>query len=246
MSNKRETNLWKQINWLSFILAIAAIPILGGIYFTIWQLKESVWREFFLNLVANLIAAPVIYVIVYMVMRRIEELRSERDAEELANKVVAKFFQILEEIQAKSPTANNAPLSFVEEGGRIPPDMKLRLELDVTAKKPFDSKSNPQKILVNCAYHGSNDIYIKKIVFQGTNLKVKDHLSDIYKRDGFNAIISEEQVKVSSGVPYTFELVLANTKRWKKDEMESWYEKLGFLHFNIEYENQPVNIAKPI
>ena len=157
-----------------------------------------------------------------------------------------KTFQILEQIQTNAANTSNDPLSLMTEDFHVPMEMKLDLELEFKVQ-PFDAKLNPQKVVVECNYRGSNPIYIKKITYSGTNLKAKEHLSNIYKLDGFDAIILEEQVKISSGTPYTFDLILANSKKWKKTEIESWYKNLGFLHFEIEYNGQLVkNIQKKI
>lgn len=239
MDNKRETHLWEQIDRLIFIIAILGLIILIGSYFLVANSEhiESTVRNLILNIITNIIPTFLLFIGAYLVFRRIENLRSERDADEIANRVVLKVFQILEQMQTNAVNTSNDPLSLMTEDFRVPIDMKLDLELEVNAQ-PFEPKLNPQKVVIECNYRGSNPIYIKKITYGGTNLKAKEHLSNIYKLDGFDDIILEEQVKVSSGIPYTFDLVLANSKKWKKSEIESWYKNLGFLHFEIEYNEQ--------
>lgn len=252
MENKREEHLWEQIDRLILIIAILGLIILVGLYFFIANLEtfNSPFRDFvvniignidapqrvlILNTITNIIPTSILFIGAYLIFRRIEKLRSERDADEIANRVIIKFFNILEEIKANNPSIDNG--LFGLEDLRIPPDMKLSLELDVNAQI-FDPKAKPQKVTVECKYRGDGFIYIKKIVYHGTNLKAREHLSDIYKIDGLNAVISEEQIKVSSGEPYIFDLILAKTKKWKKSEIESWNKKLGYLHFDIEYNGQ--------
>lgn len=239
MNNQREKKLWYEIGWLRFLLAILATFILGVIYLTIWEWIPSFWRDLLLSVVGNIIPIPLIFVFAYIAFRRIEELRLEKDADELANRVVLKFFQVLEHIQTNNTSTANDPLSLLEQDFHVSTDMKLDLELEVHVQ-PFDPKSQPQKLVIECNFRGSNPIYIKKITYSGSNLKAREHLNNIYKLDGFDAIILEEQVKVSSGTPYTFDLILAGTKKWKKTEIESWYKNLGFLHFEIEYNGQLV------
>jgi len=245
MSTKREAKLWKELLWRDVLLAFAIAVILGAIYYAIWKWNDGVWREFLLSLTANLISAPIIYVVVQITMRNIEELRSERDADEIAEKVVSKLRPILTETPANAENSDSMLLPDVTKSS--PLEMKLRGEFEVKIK-PFEAKLNPQKILVECTYRGKNPIRIKSISFFGTKLNVKNDLAKSYTLDddGRTAIIPIETDKseMSSGRQYTFALVLA--KKLNRETVESWYGTLGYLHFGIEYGDELVDVQKTI
>ncbi len=242
MSNKRESKLWKEIGWLRFLLAIAATIILGGIYFMIWQWSTSVWRDILLNVTANLIPVPLVFILAYIVFRRIEELRSEKETDELADKVILRLIEIAK-IQENASSENNnylrAPIKFSESY------LKLSREFNVVVK-PFDAKSNPQKIVVGCIYRGTSSIHVKRITYHGLKLSIKDDISDMYKLDGLSALISEDKIDLLSGGECTVDLILAKkATKWNKT-IESWYGELGYLFFEIEFGNEIVNLQKAI
>ena len=243
MSNKREAKLWKELDWLRVLLAIFATVLLIVAYFSIveWKAIESTWREFLLSIIANLIPAPLVFVCAYIAFRRIEELRSERDADELADKVVQRLNKIAKVQTTTSGESNNfldTPIQFSELY------LQLSRELDVTVK-PFEAKSNQQKLIVECTYRGENIIRIRKISYSGSKLSIED-LSNTYTRtnNGQNALIQQGNEKISTGEKYVFDLVLA--KKWSKDTIQGWYGKLGYLHFEIEHGEELVDLQEGI
>ena len=241
MSDQRETKLWKEIGWLRFLLAIAITIILGIAYFSIWKWNISIWRDLFLNITANLIPVPLVFILVYIAFRRIEELRSDRNADELADKVVQRLIDIANTQSTVSGENNNFlgdPFQFSEL------HMKLSREFDV-AVNPFDTKSSPQKLSIKCTYRGDNIIHIKKISYSGRKLSIED-LGDTYKRtnNGMNALIQQGNEEISPGEHYVFDLILA--KKWHKSTIESWFGNLGYLHFEIEHGQELENLQKPI
>jgi hypothetical protein len=244
MTNKREAKLWKEISWRDVLLAVFVTIILAIGYFYVAGLSTT-WQEFWMNIIANLIPTPLLFIVAYILFHRLEELRSEKDADELAERVALKFFQILAEIQANTKNTNDTFLSEIGESS--PLEMKLLGEFIIKAKS-FEAKSKPQKIVVECTYRGKNPIRIKSISFFGTKLSVKDDLDKSYTLDddGRNAIISVETDKAEmlSGGQYTFDLVLA--KKWSKETIESWYGKLGYLHFGIEYGDEFADLQRAI
>jgi len=244
MDNKRETDLWKQIDRLIFIIALLGLIILVGAYFFVTNMKniDSASRDLILSVITNIIPTSLLFIGAYLVFRHIEKLRSERDSDELADKVVLRLLEIAK-IQASTPRENSNFLDDLPEISEL--YLKLSRELDV-AVKPFESKANPQKIVVECNYRGTSNIRIKKITYSGSKLSVKEDVSDIYKLDGLSALLSEDKVDLSSGGKHTIDLVLAKkATKWNKT-IESWYGKLGYLYFEIEYGNEVVNLQKQI
>lgn len=158
MSNKREAKLWKELDWLRVLLAIAVMIILTIAYFYVSKWEVSTWRDFLLNIIASLIPTFLLFVLAYFTFRRIEELRSEKDADELADKVASRLIEIAQGQAGASGKVNNPigrPMQFSKS------HLKLLREFDVTVK-PFEPKSSPQKLAMECTYRGKNIIRIRK------------------------------------------------------------------------------------
>ncbi len=241
MSSKREKKLWDEIGWLRFLLAVVVTLILGIAYFAIWQWSTSIWREFLLSIVANLIPIPLVFILAYIVFRRIEEIRLERDSDELADKVVLRLLEIAK-VQADS-TGNSS--TFLDDFPEISESyLKLSRELDITVK-PFEAKSSPQKLVIECLYRGRNIIRIKKVSYSGSKLGISD-LAKEYKLDdnGHRAVIPHEKHEIVSGEKFSIQLSLA--KKWNKETIEGWFGKLGYLHFEVEDNNITEDLPKAI
>ncbi|MCE7906527.1 MAG: hypothetical protein DYG87_12125 [Anaerolineae bacterium CFX3] len=246
MATKREAKLWKELRWRDVLLAglITIILIAGYFYIAGSETLNIVLQEFLLSIIANLIPTPLLFIVAYVLFNRLEELRSERDSDELAEKVASKLRQELAETQATATSSNNM-LSATRNSS--PSEMKLRGEFEVKIKS-FEAKLSPQEIIIECTYRGKNPIRIKSISFFGTKLNVKNDLAKSYTLDddGRTAIIPVETDKseMLSGKQYTFVLVLA--KKLNRETLESWYGTLGYVHFGIEYGDEVVDIQKAI
>jgi len=241
MSNKRESKLWKEIGWLRFLLAIAATFILGGIYFMIWQWSTSVWRDLFLSITSGLIPVPLVFILAYIVFRRIEELRSERDVDELADKVMLKFAQALAEARVGNSNVAN-PVPQVSK-------LKLKIydEFDITDRK-FESTSGPQKLIFRFTNRGSNIIHLNKIEYseKGRGLP-KSALLKTYRVGSKGVLIPIDQgnAEVLPGGEYMVELSLAQT--YSIEAMNSLAGKSGYLTFEITYAGEVVdNLLYPV
>jgi heme/copper-type cytochrome/quinol oxidase subunit 2 len=142
MIDKRESDLWKQIDRLIFIISVLGLIILVGAYFIIANLQtiDAIIRNFVLNIIVNIIPTFLLFIGAYLVFRHIEKLRSERDTDELADKVLLKLTQALSEARANNPGAAST----------FPQVSKLKLkiydEFDITNRK-FEDASNPQKLI---------------------------------------------------------------------------------------------------
>lgn len=243
MENKRETDLWKQIDGLIFIVSILGLIILVGAYFIIANLEniDTTLRELILSVITNIIPTFLLFIGAYLVFRRIEKLRSERDADEIADKVILRFIEFLK-FQSNASGENN---SFIDNLPEISESyLKLSRELEVTVK-PFEAKSNPQALVIECLYRGRNIIRIKKVSYSGSKLGISD-LSKEYNLDdnGHRAVIPHEKHEVISGEKFSIQLSLA--KKWNKETIEDWFGKLGYLHFEIEDNNVNEDLQKAI
>ena len=243
MNNKRESDLWKQIDRLIFIIAILGLIILVGAYFAVTNLEniDPVLRDLILSVITNTIPTFLLFIGAYLVFRHIEKLRSERDTDELADRVVMRLLEIAK-VQSNTATDGSNFLDDIPEFSEL--YLRLSRELEVTVK-PFEAKSNHQKIIIECLYRGRNIIQIKKITYSGSKLGLSD-LSKEYKLDdnGHRAVIPHEKQEVVSGEKFSIELALA--KRWNRETIESWFSKLGYLHFEIEYDEETVDLQKAI
>lgn len=240
MSNKRETKLWKEIGWLRFLLSIAVTIILGIAYIAIWQWNTSIWRELFLSITANLIPVPMVFILVYIAFRRIEELRSERDTDELADKVVLRLIEIAK-VQTTTSGEND---NFQDNQFQISElYLKLSRELEVT-NKFFDSKSKPQKLVVQFTNRGSNVIHLKKLTYSDMNSGLpKSALSKNYRLDNGRDIlipVNPAQAEILPENKYTVELLLDG--KWDIEKIHGWAGKWGYLHLELIYGDETVNI----
>jgi hypothetical protein len=243
MSTKREARLWKELRWRDLLLAglITIILIAGYFYIARLETLSVTLQEFLLSIIANLIPTPLLFIVAYVLFNRLEELRSEKDADELADKVVEKLIaKVQTTTSGESNNFLDAPFQFSELY------MRLSREFDVVVKA-FEVKSNPQKLIVECTYRGENIIRIREISYSGKKLRVDD-LSKTYTRtnSGMNALIQRGNDEIMSGGHYTIDLILAT--KWHKDTMESWLKNkdLGYLHFEIEHGEESVNLQKEI
>lgn len=244
MSEKHETKLWKEIGWLRFLLAIASTIILGIAYFAIWQWNLSIWRELFLSITANLIPIPLVFILAYIAFRRIEELRSERDSDELADKVILRLIEIAK-VQASASGENNNFLDSLPQISEL--YLKLSHEFDIT-NKFFDSKSKPQKLVVQFTNRGSNVIYLKKITYSDMVSGLpKAALSKNYRLDNGRDIlipVDQSQAEILPERKYTIELLLDG--KWDTDKINGWTGKWGYLHLELMYGTDTENVQYTI
>jgi hypothetical protein len=242
MSTKREAKLWKEIRWRDLLLAglITIILTVGYFYISGLEVIGVTLREFLLNIIANLIPTPLLFILAYAFFRHSEELRSEKDADELADKVLQRLIEVIK----SQPTGNGNKASRTSiQFSDV--HMKLFREFKVSVKS-FEEKLNPQKLTVECFYNGENPICIRKISYAGRKLGLDDLLESSYTRtdQGMKALIYKGNVEISRGGHYTFDLILA--RKWHKDAIESWFEQLGYLYFEIEDGKDTENLQKPI
>lgn len=244
MSTKHEKKLWEVVNWLQVLLSILVIILLGVAYFAIakWQVIDDVWRGFLLSIIGNLIPTFILFAGAYFLFRGLDELRSEKGADEIADKVISRLVEIAKVSSDTAGDVNNPvkrPIKFSVLY------LKLDREFEVRVM-PFQPKSNPQKLIVECTYRGGSTFLVKKATFSGSSLKVKDDLIK-YKLDnnGFDALIRDDKQLISPEQPmYIIELVL--TAKWNKETIEKRLGNLGYLHFEIEHGEETINLQKKI
>lgn len=244
MPNKLEKKLWKEIGWLRFILAITVTIVLGVAYFAIWQWNTSIWRELYLGIIANLIPIPVVFILVYIAFRRIEELRSERDAEELADKVVLRLIEIAKIQTATSGESRSSlerPIKFSQL------EMKIHREFEIT-NKYFDNKSKPQRIVAQFTNRGNNVIHLKKVTYSDTGLGLpKSALSRIYRLDnGRDILIPLDQGKSEILPECQYAVELCFDEKQDVSKINGWSGKWGYLHLELVYADETLNLQYSI
>lgn len=100
MTSNREKTLWKELGRRDFLLALVGMGILVLIYLVVGGVRlddKDTWhvaRTLLLDVIANLIPVVLAFMVSYAVLRRIQELRTEREIEELASLVSLKIANI--------------------------------------------------------------------------------------------------------------------------------------------------------
>lgn len=244
MTNQREKKLWYEIGWLRFLLAILTTLILGAIYFAIWGWSQSFWRDLFLSVVGNIIPVPLIFVFAYIVFRRIEELRLERDSDELADKVILRIIQVAQ-VQSNVSSNENNFLDNLPQLSEL--YLKLSRELEVT-KRLFDNKSKPQKLVIEFTNRGSNVIRLTKITYSDMVSGLpKAILSKTYRLDnGSDRIIpvDHSQSEILPDGKYTINILLDG--KHEVDKINAWIGKWGYLHLELMYGAETENVQYTI
>lgn len=246
MDNKRESNLWKQIDRLIFIIAILGFLILVGAYFFVADLEniDSTLRELILNTIANIIPTSLLFIGAYLVFRQIEKLRSERDADEIADKVIFKLTEIAKIRTVKTENDDG----FSEQSIQFSElDLRVHREFEIT-NKYFDNKSKPQKIVVQFTNRGSNVIHLKKVTYSETGLGMpKSILSRSYRLDNGRDIlipIDQSQSEIFPGNQYIAELSFDEKQDINK--MNGWSGNWGYLHLELVYADETLNLQYSI
>ena len=246
MDNKRESHLWEQMDRLIFIITILGLIILLGTYFFVANFEniDSTLRDLILNIITNIIPTFLLFIGAYLVLRRIEKLRSERDTDELADKVVLRLIEIAK-VQASTAGGNSNFLDSLPEISEL--YLKLSRELDIT-NKFFDSKSKPQKLVVQFTNRGSNVIHLKKITYSDMVSGLpKAALSKNYRLDNGRDIlipVEQSQAEILPERKYTIELLLDG--KWDIDKINGWTGKWGYLHLELMYGDEIVNVQYAI
>lgn len=246
MENKREADLWKQIDRLIFVIAILGLIILVGAYFVVTNMENMDYalRELILSTITNIIPTSLLFIGAYLVFRHIEKLRAERDSDEIADKVALRLIEIAK-IQANTAEEN---INFLDNLPEIS-DLYLKLsrELDIS-NKFFDNKSKPQKLVVQFTNRGSNVIHLRKITYSDmVSGFPKAGLSKNYRLDNGRDIlipVDQTQAEILPEKKYTIELLLDG--KWDVDKINGWTGKWGYLHLELMYENETVNVQYTI
>jgi archaellum component FlaF (FlaF/FlaG flagellin family) len=246
MDNKRESNLWKQVDRLIFIIAILGLIILVGAYFFVANLEniDSTLRELILNVITNIIPTSLLFIGAYLVFRQIEKLRSERDADEIADRVIFKLTEIAK-IRTSKPENDDG---FSEQSIQFSElDLRVHREFEIT-NKYFDNKSKPQKIIVQFTNRGSNVIHLKKVTYSETGLGMpKSILSRSYRLDNGRDIlipVDQNQSEIFPGNQYTIELCF--DEKQDVNKMNGWSGNWGYLHLELIYADETLNLQYSI
>lgn len=232
MTNNREKKLWKENDWLRVLLSTLFIILLGVAYFTIAKLQgiDALWQNFILNIIANLIPTFLLFLGAYFIFRRSDELRSEKDAEELADKLTAKINEALQLRHSNQPefhTLSTPPTKPNEEKS------KLHRQFEIT-NKFFDSKSKPQKLKVEFTNRGNNILQIRKVSYSDSGLGLpQSALSKNYRLDqnGHRLLIDQTTSEILPGGQYTVELNFDG--KWDVSKINGWSGKWGYIFVEI-------------
>lgn len=246
MTNKREAKLWKEIGWRDVILAVIVTIILARGYFYIAGLStiDGTWQEFWMNVIANLIPTPLLFVVAYILFHRLEELRSEKDADEIADRVILKLTEIAKIRKDKSENDDD----FSEQSIQFSElDLRVHREFEVT-NKYFDSKSKPQKIVIQFTNRGSNVIHLKKVTYSETGLGLpKSILSNSYRLDNgrdYLIPIDQKQSEILPENQYTVELFF--DEKQDMNRINGWAGHWGYLHLELVYADETLNLQYSI
>jgi hypothetical protein len=257
MSNKREKDLWKELDKLAFWASALAIAVFAASYFIIAGTapsEDSFWaivRTFALDIIANLIPTFLLFAGSYALLRRIQILKAQREtedlSEELASKVATRVVQTLADSVSRDASSSDwgMPRKPLSE------DDKFRLmvsgEFEIT-KKYFDAESTPQKIVIQFTNRGNNVIHIEKVKFSATmDLKDTALLTSYRKEEGGRYIIvpfDNSKAEVLPGQDFVVEMHLA--QRWESDAMSGLAGRWGYLKPDVTYSGQSVQLFYPI
>jgi hypothetical protein len=246
MENKRESHLWKQIDRLILIIAVLGLILLVGTYFGVANLEniDSTLRELILNIITNIIPTFLLFIGAYLIFRHVEKLRSERDADEIANRVILKLTEIAKIRTAKSENDDG----FLEQSIQFSElDLRVHREFEIT-NKYFDNKSKPQKIVIHFTNRGSNVIHLKKVTYSETGLGMpKAILSRSYRLDNGRDILipfDQDQSEVLPGNQYTVELSF--DEKQDVNKINGWSGNWGYLHLELIYADETLNLQYSI
>ncbi|MBN8656639.1 MAG: hypothetical protein J0M11_12965 [Anaerolineae bacterium] len=246
MNNKRENDLWKQIDRLIFIIALLGLIILIGAYFIISNTEniDPILQGLILNVILNTIPTSILFVGAYLVFRHIEKLRAERDSEELANKVVLRLVEIAKIQTSKAGEDTNFLEDLPDLSGLY---LKITHELEIT-KKAFDYKSKQQKLVIEFTNRGSNVIQLKKITYSDMTFGLpKAILSKNYRVDegrDYLIPVDHSQSEILPGGKYVVNILLDG--KHDTDKINAWIGKWGYLHLEIVYGTEMENVQYAI
>lgn len=106
MMDNREDKLFKELDRLAFISSTFLIVVLIVIYFVVAQsTPTSVIREFILAIITNLIPVLIIFVISYVLLRHFQEIRSEKDTNNLIEQMSKRLEALFSQHQGRSQIA---------------------------------------------------------------------------------------------------------------------------------------------
>lgn len=246
MDKKRESDLWKQIDRLILIITVLGLILLVGAYFIIANL-ESIYttlRELILNIITNIIPTSLLFIGAYLIFRHIEKLRSEKNADEIADRVMFKLTEIAKIRTAKSESDDG----FSEQSIQFSElDLRVHREFEIT-NKYFDSKSKPQKIVIQFTNRGSNIIHLKKVTYSETGLGMpKSILSKSYRLDNgrdYLIPIDQNQSEILPANQYTVELCF--DEKQDVNRINGWSGNWGYLHLELVYADETLNLQYSI
>jgi len=103
MSDDRERELLRQLGWRDFLLAAAVLVILVVAYVVISLASQSgtslgnILCTFGLDIIANLIPVCLLFIVSYLLLRRVQALRSEQETQQLLSKLSSEVRKLLKE-----------------------------------------------------------------------------------------------------------------------------------------------------
>jgi len=215
-------------------------------YFIVANLESTntILRELILNVITNIIPTSLLFVGAYLIFRQIEKLRSERDVDEIADRVIFKLTEIAKIRTAKSENDNG----FLEQSIQFSElDLRVHREFEITTKY-FDNKSKPQKIVVQFTNRGSNVIHLKKATYSETGLGMpKSILSRSYRLDNGRDIsipIDRNQSEILPGNNYAVELRF--DEKQDVNKINGWSGNWGYLHLELIYADETLYLQYSI
>lgn len=95
MISNRERELWRELRGRDFLVALLIMVILILIYLLVGGFKLDVFQTLLLDVIANLIPVSLAFVVSYAFLRRIQQLKSEQEMEELASRISSNIASML-------------------------------------------------------------------------------------------------------------------------------------------------------
>jgi hypothetical protein len=103
VGDDREKELWRQLELRDFLLAgfLVAMFVVAYIGISLWarpgdNLCDILYR-FGLDIIANLTPVPLLFIVSYLFLRRVQALRSEQEARQLVSMVAPEVRRLLKD-----------------------------------------------------------------------------------------------------------------------------------------------------
>ncbi len=245
---QREKALWKELDRLAFWASLFTITLLTVAYFLIASSAPSdtqvlsIAHTFALNVIANLIPTFILFVVSYVLLRRVQNLKTSKESEEIAEEIANRVYTKLLETISAAQTNPNIPTTPSELSPEEHYSLLISLEFEITDKH-FDPTSSPQSIVIEFTNRGNHVIHVNKLKFSTKDLHETALLASYRKENGGRYFILPYDVSQSDVLPgnkFTVQLQLAQT--WEQSAINRLMGNLGYLKPDITYDGRETEL----